>query len=181
MGSNPEPGNKRRSQLGYIALWGWVPMVWSSKVTSVGFTLDALPAGFVSQLPPVTAHPDFKEEHVATSSAEAEIYSLALFTNEILSLSYAVEEAGFKFPKPAVVQVDNQAAIAFSRKSDTGGRSKLRHIDLRQNWVNLLRESGLVACVHVSTVSNLSDLLTKALDTSTFRRLRDQLMYWCPL
>jgi hypothetical protein len=33
-----------------------------------------------------------------------------------------------------------------------------------------------------STVtSNLSDLLTKALDTSTFRRLRDQLMYWCPL
>jgi hypothetical protein len=35
--------------------------------------------------------------------------------------------------------------------------------------------------VHVSTVSNLSDLLTKALDTSTFRRLRDQLMYWCPL
>ena len=181
MGSNPEPGNKRRSQLGYIALWGWVPMVWSSKVTSVGFTLDALPAGFVSQLPPVTAHPEFKEEHVATSSAEAEIYSLALFTNEILSLSYAVEEAGFKFPKPAVVQVDNQAAIAFSRKSDTGGRSKLRHIDLRQSWVHLLRESGLVTCVHVSTVSNVSDLLTKALDTSTFRRLRDQLMYWCPL
>jgi hypothetical protein len=54
MGSNPEPGNRRRSQLGYIALWGWAPMVWSSKVTSVGFTLDALPAGFVSQLPPVT-------------------------------------------------------------------------------------------------------------------------------
>jgi hypothetical protein len=59
-----------------------VPAVWSSEVTSVGFTLDAIPAGFVSQLPPVTAHPDFKEEHVATSSAEAEIYSLALFTNE---------------------------------------------------------------------------------------------------
>ena len=181
MGSNPEPGNRRRSQLGYIALWGWVPIVWSSKVTSVGFTMDALPAGFVSKLPPVTAHPDFKEEHVATSSAEAEIYSLALFTNELLSLSYAVEEAGFEFPKPAVVQVDNQAAIAFSRQADTGGRSKLRHIDLRQQWVHLLRESGLVTCVHVSTVSNLGDLLTKALDTSTFRRLRDQLMYWCPL
>ena len=181
MGSNPEPGNKRRSQLGYIALWGWVPMVWSSKVTSVGFTLDSLPAGFVSKLPPVTAHPSFKEEHVATSSAEAEIYSLALFTNEILSLSYAVEEAGFKFPKPAVVQVDNQAAIAFSKQADTGGRSRLRHIDLRQEWVHLLRESGLVACVHVSTVSNLADMLTKPLDTSTFRRLRDQLMYWCPL
>jgi len=46
-----------------------------------------------------TAHPTFKEEHVATSSAEAEINSLALFTNEILSLSYAVEEAGFKFSR----------------------------------------------------------------------------------
>ena len=113
--------------------------------------------------------------------AEAEIYSLALFTNEILSLSYAVEEAGFKFPKPAVVHVDNHAAIAFAKQADTGGRSKLRHIDLRQHWVHLLRESGLVTCVHVSTVSNLADMLTKALDTSTFKRLRDQLMYWCPL
>ncbi len=61
----------------------------------------------------------------------------------------------------------------------------MRHIDLRQHWVHLLRESGLVTvtCVHVSTVSNVSagDQLTKALDTSTlkFRRLRDQLMYWC--
>jgi hypothetical protein len=32
-------------------------------------------------LPLVTAHPEFKAEHVATSSAEAEIYSLALFTS----------------------------------------------------------------------------------------------------
>ena len=87
----------------------------------------------------------------------------------------------FKFPKPAVVQVGNQAAIAFAKQADTGGRSKLRHIDLRQHWVHLLRESGLVTCVHVSTVSNLADMLTKALDTSTFKRLRDQLMYWCPL
>ena len=121
MGSNAEPGNKRRSQLGYIVMWGMVPIVWSSKVTSVrvGFTLDALPAGFPSTLPPrpVTAHPELKAEHVATSSAEAEIYSLALFTNEILSLSYAVQEAGFTFPRPAVVQVDNQAAIAFSRQA----------------------------------------------------------------
>ena len=61
----------------------------------------------------MTAHPEFKAEHVATSSAEAEIYSLALFTNEILSLSYAVQEAGFTFPRPlaAVVQVDNQARV----------------------------------------------------------------------
>ena len=180
MGSNAEPGNKRRSQLGYIVMWGMVPIVWSSKVTSVGFTLDALPAGFPSTLPPVTAHPEFTAEHVATSSAEAEIYSLALFTNEILSLSYAVQEAGFTFPRPAVVQVDNQAAIAFSRQADTGGRSKLRHIDLRQEWVHLLRESGLVTCIHVSTVNNLSDILTKPLDHATFKRLRDQIMYWCP-
>jgi hypothetical protein len=37
-----------------------------------------------------------------------------------------------------------------------------------------------VTCVHVSTVNNLSDILTKALDHATFKRLRDQLMYWCP-
>ena len=62
----------------------------------------ALPAGFLSEHPPVTAHRDIKGEHVATRSAEAETYTCALFANEVLALSYIAEEAGLPFPKPAV-------------------------------------------------------------------------------
>jgi hypothetical protein len=62
------------------------------------------------------------------------------------------------------------------------GRGALERLraarSLCQHWVHLLRESasGLVTCVRVSTVSNVGDLLTKALDTSTFRRLRDRVL-----
>ena len=180
MAGNAEPGNKRRSQLGYVAMLGSAPITWSSKVSSVQFGPAALPAGFLSEHPPVTAHRDIKGEHVATSSAEAETYACALFANEVLALSYIAEEAGLPFPMPAVIQVDNMAAIAFSKQAQFSGRSKLRHIDCRQQWLQVLRDSNLVKCVHVSSEFNKADIFTKALDTETFVRLRDTMLFHCP-
>ncbi len=46
----------------------------------------------------------------------------------------------------ASAQVDNTAAIAFSRSTGSNARSRMRHIDLRQAWVRVLRESGLITC-----------------------------------
>jgi hypothetical protein len=180
MAGNAEPGNKRRSQLGYVAMLGSAPITWSSKVSSVQFGPAALPAGFLSEHPPVTAHRDIKGEHVATSSAEAETYACALFANEVLALSYIAEEAGMSFPKPAVIQVDNMAAIAFSKQAQFSGRSKLRHVDCRQQWLQVLRDSNIVKCVHVSSEFNKADIFTKALDTETFVRLRDTMLFHCP-
>ena len=180
MAGNAEPQNKRRSQLGYVAMLGSAPITWSSKVSSVQFGPAALPAGFVSEHPPVTAHRDIKGEHVATSSAEAETYACALFANEVLALSYIAEEAGLSFPKPAVIQVDNMAAIAFSKQAQFSGRSKLRHVDCRQQWLQVLRDSNIVKCVHVSSEFNKADIFTKALDTETFVRLRDTMLFHCP-
>ena len=180
MAGNAEPGNKRRSQLGYVAMLGSAPITWSSKVSSVQFGPAALPAGFLSEHPPVTAHRDIKGEHVATSSAEAETYACALFANEVLALSYIAEEAGLSFPKPAVIQVDNMAAIAFSKQAQFSGRSKLRHVDCRQQWLQTLRDSNIVKCVHVSSEFNKADIFTKALDTETFVRLRDTMLFHCP-
>ena len=150
MAGNGEGINKRRSQLGYVALLGKAPITWSSKVSSVMFGEVRLPAGFLSGITAVTAHPDIAGEHVATSSAEAETYALGIFANEVLYLSYVAEEAGIPFPRPAVIQVDNLAAIAFSKQSQFAGRSKLRHIDCRAEWLKVLRDSNLVECVHVS-------------------------------
>ena len=100
----------------------------------------------------------------------------ALFANEVLALSYIAEEAGMSFPKPAVIQVDNMAAIAFSKQAQFSGRSKLRHVDCRQQWLQVLRDSNIVKCVHVSSEFNKADIFTKALDTDTFVRLRDTML-----
>jgi len=91
-----------------------------------------------------------------------------------------IEECGFQFPKPAVILVDNMAAICFSRQSQFAGRSKMKHIDCRQHWLNVLRDSKLIECVHVSTEFNLADLFTKPLDMPRFVKLRDAMMAWCP-
>ena len=54
----------------------------------------------------------------------------------------------------------------------------LRHVDARQEWVQVLRDSQLVKAVHVDTTENLSDLFTKALDLPTFTHFRKQLMHF---
>ena len=180
MAGNAEPGNKRRSQLGYIGMRGAAMIVCSSRVSSVQFGEAAKPVGVPSALPPVTANAALTEEHVGTSSAETEIYSLGTFANELLALSYVAEEAGIPFPRPAIIHVDNAAALAFSKQGQYAGRSKLRHIDCKQQWVQVLRDSNLIQCVHVSTEFNTADIMTKPLDTATFERHRDAFLHWCP-
>ena len=56
----------------------------------------------------------------------------------------------------------------------TGGRSKMKHIDCRQEWVKTLRDKEVVECVHLDTKQNLADLFTKILPAQRFIELRDQ-------
>ncbi len=104
--------------------------------------MGAPDVGRVTDEEPVTAHPAMKG-HVAQSSAEAEAYALALCMNGLLALSYACDKANIAFPPPAIiVNVDNSAAVAFSQPSGGTGRARLKHIDVRSDWVTVLRESG---------------------------------------
>jgi hypothetical protein len=63
-----------------LGSWSGIPGVWS-----------------LSDAGPVTAHSAIKAEHATTSSAESETYShgpaLFKFANDLLALSYVVEEA----------------------------------------------------------------------------------------
>jgi hypothetical protein len=177
MAGNPELVCKRRSQLGYIGLVGEAPIVWSSKCTSVQFAAHNVPAGFAWGRP-VVAHPDIADNHADVSSAAAEIYAMGTATMDVLALSYVCSETGIQFPRTFVLQVDNAAAQAFASQTTYSGRSRLRHVDARQEWVQALRNSNLVKAVHVDTTENLSDLFTKALDLGTFIRFRKQLMHF---
>ena len=179
-GGNPTPLNKRRSQLGYIALWGIAPIVYSSKTSTVQLEGAGCSAGVQSSMPPATAHPAITDFHPSRSSAESELYAVSACADGVLALGYMAEECGFRFPKPAVILVDNMAAICFSRQSQFSGRSKMKHIDCRQHWIEVLRDSKLVECVHVSTEFNLADMFTKPLDMPRFVKLRDAMMAWCP-
>lgn len=156
--SNTEPQNKRKSQNGYIALQGGVPVMWGSKVSSVAF-----------------AHPDIGEAHADVSSGAAEVYAAANATFEFLHLSYVVDEIkNIEFPKPIEMQVDNTTAEVFI--NNTAFKSKMKHIDCRQEWVMMLRDKSILVPKHVNTLDNLADIFTKILGKHDFQRFFSRLM-----
>ncbi len=150
-----------RSRNGFLATEEGAPVGWHARLSSVAF-----------------AHPDIGEAHSDTSSGAAEVYAAANATHEILELSDAADGAGIEFPQPAILQMDNAAAEAFTNNSSF--KSKLKHIDCRQQWVRTLRDKSIVIPEHVPTADNLADLFTKILPALTFIKLRNQIMHELP-
>ena len=162
---NSEKQNKRRSQSGYIALQGAAPVVWSSKPSSVMFDAKDIV---------VTAHPKLKEAHADVSSGASEVYAAGNATMDLLHLSYVMEEMRIDFPEVMTLQIDNTTAEAFAK--GTVVKSKLKHIDCRQEWVLTLRDNNIIVPQHVDTEFNIADIFTKILARPTFVKLRDMFM-----
>ena len=78
------------------------------------------------------------------------------------------------FPKPFILQVDNAACESFA-KADAR-RSKLKHIDCRQEWIKILRDKNIMLPKHVDTKLNVADIFTKISDKKTFEGLVNMIM-----
>ena len=89
-------------------------------------------------------------------------------------MGYICDELGMAYDLPIKLQVDNAAAIAFG--DGRVRRTKMKHIDVRQEWVRALRDSEVCKLSKVDTKLNLADLFTKILDPDTFERLRGRMM-----
>ena len=158
---NREPQNKRRLQNGLVVTLRGAPVKWYSKAKSS-----------------CTASHRLDEAHADVSSAAAEIYGAGNATMDIMGFGYMVEEMGLPFTWPVTLEMDNEAARIFTE----GGamKTKLKHIDCRQEWVKALREKEVIIPQHVSTDDNLADIFTKILPAHRFIELRDQLMVTRP-
>ena len=154
---NTEEQNRRRSQNSYIVTCDGAPVLYGSKVSSVAF-----------------AHPDIGESHADISSGANEIYAAGNATHECLHLSYIVDEMDMDFPKPIPLQMDNTTAEAFA--NNNAKKTKLKHIDARQEWVKVLRDKSILVPVHVPTKLNLADIFTKILTVPEFIHLRNMIM-----
>ena len=81
---------------------------------------------------------------------------------------------GLDFPFPFTLEMDNSVAEIFCKGS--AQKTKLKHIDCRQSWVQTLRDRNIMTPKYVPSKGNFSDIFTKILDKNTFEYLRDQLM-----
>ena len=179
---NKEVQNKRRSQLGNISVLGSCPLSWGSKATAVQFQEEEQTASVTEAVGHITGgipvcHQGITELHADMSSAAAEVYAASVALAEFLHLTFVLEEMGLGCVSPIKLEVDNSTAIAFA---EGGKRSKMRHIDCRQKWVEALRDHALVKLVKVGTDDNLADLFTKILGPIKFEDLRDRIMWPCP-
>ena len=163
---NDEAQNKRRSQNANVITVEGTPIHWCSKVSSTAF-----------------AHPDIGEAHADMSSGAAEVYAAGNAAQDLLHFSYCIDEMGLtqatKFPKPMKLEMDNTTAEVFCK--DTAFKTRLKHIDVRQEWVKKLRDKDIIVPVHVHTKENMADLFTKILPLDAFQYLRDEMMTPVPM
>jgi hypothetical protein len=92
-------------------------------------------------------------------------YAAANATFDFLNLSYIAEKIqNIDFAKPIKLQMDNTTAESFTK--NTGFRSKLKHINRRQHWVKVVRNTSILVAEHVNTKDNVADVFTKILNTN---------------
>ena len=97
-------------------------------------------------------------------------------SHEMLHTQYKSEEMGLNIEFPITIQVDNAAAELFAR--GTVRRTKLKHLDQRQQWIKDLKDAKLFTSQHVDTKLNKADLMTKILPLPDFETQCNLNMTW---
>lgn len=72
-----------------------------------------------------------------------------------------------------LLYIDNKAAIDLEKNPVFHGRSK--HIDIRYHFIRECVEWGEIIIKHVKTDEQRADVLTKAMSTVKFEKMRDLL------
>lgn len=106
---------------------------------------------------------------VALSSTKAEYVALATASTEVVWTRNLL--LGWKIEEPVTVYEDNQSCIHLLNK----GTSKLKHIDVKFNFVRDLYTDGIINVIYVPSELQKADVLTKDLVLTRFKKLRSLL------
>jgi hypothetical protein len=133
-----------------------------------------------------------RQQTVATSSSESELYSLGDCIKELLYLRALLKDLGLAQPqtKPGrggvtsgassikntgtVVYEDNQGCLQISQKETLHQRTK--HVDIQWHFIMEKVEEGQISVQPVGTADQIADLLTKGVTRGILDKLRDKLM-----
>lgn len=114
-----------------------------------------------------------KQQSVSLSSTEAELVALCAAVCEGLWLKRLIEELGYEIAAAVPYYEDNQSTIRIVREPKA--RSRLKHIDVKHQFVCDLVQQGQIELRYVSTEQQEADIMTKGLPAGQFRRLREKL------
>lgn len=114
-----------------------------------------------------------KQRCVALSSCKAEFMAATATVCQGIWLRNVLSQITGKYIGPVTIYIDNKSAIDLARNPVFHGRSK--HIDIRYHFIRQCVERGEVVLKHVSSEGQRADVLTKALVTVKFERMRSLL------
>ena len=114
-----------------------------------------------------------KQRTPAHSATESELIAASEAVREGIWLLRLGEIMGTK--GPIQVHVDNKAAIDIANAK--GLTRRVKHIEIRDAYIRILRERGVVKVSHIPSLQNRSDVLTKAFTgPDAFVHARNMLM-----
>lgn len=109
-----------------------------------------------------------KQNCVAMSTAEAEFVAAATCAQDHVNIKGILEN--FKAKNNTILYCDNKSSILMSKSNENSKRAK--HIDIKYYYLKDLISKKVMTMEYVSTDQNLADMLTKALGTDIFVKLR---------
>jgi hypothetical protein len=155
--SDPSVNNKRRARYGNLIGYKNSP----SAIASTG--------GRASTVSPIICNSktlgisfaiaQINESHVGLGSGENEIYAMANTINDAIYFSFILEEMGQEFTFPMQIKTDATTAQVFAM--GTAMRSRLRHVDQRQWWVQTCRDKRIAELSHEAGNLLKCDVMTK--------------------
>ena len=110
-----------------------------------------------------------KQKAIALSSAQAELQSLSTGVQLGLHLWYIAHELGIEVGQKMHTFVDASAAISFAQ--NIGSKTRMKHIDIRESWVQQLRDNNKLQINKVDAEEQRADPLTKVLERVAFKRV----------
>ncbi|XP_020686822.1 uncharacterized protein LOC110102714 [Dendrobium catenatum] len=115
-----------------------------------------------------------KQTTIARSSTEAEYQAIASVTMEIIWLRQLLNELGCSQIEPTKLYCDNTSAIALANNPVYHARTK--HIEIDCHFIRDCIKNGSIQVHYISTQDQLADLFTKALPSTRFKFLVNQLI-----
>ena len=111
---------------------------------------------------------------VAISVTKAEVIAMVQAVQEMMYVKKLIESMELKVKLPMIVQCDNKGAVDLANGWSANGGTK--HMEVKVMYLRELKEKGYLRVEWQPTANNTSDIFTKNLDTTSFKKHRETLM-----
>jgi hypothetical protein len=119
-------------------------------------------------------HRSAKKKTVPLSSWEAELNTVVLCVWDMLYSKNLLESIGLKLSYPCFLEVDNKGAVDLINSFTIRGHTC--HIDVKQCFLQELKESKQLIVNYISGSENNADLFTRNLDGPLIKKYVEQLL-----